>query len=227
MQWVPRRSEGPVRSGWISGLLALSLLAAACASDDDDRPVGPTVPSGGSSTTTSMTVAPTSTTVPAASYDVPEVINQAYVQRVVSAYDEVLGDAIRVLKRDGGVSEEFLKHLLAIYSEQEFEFQQRFWLESVDGGVVAKYRDQPGDPRNEVLRLARADRQCLVTEVRQSYSEVLRDGVDPAATPQDDYLVLVQKTAARDPLSLNPTPWVVAFSGFKTDNSAPFDKCGP
>ncbi len=61
------------------------------------------------------------------SYDVPETVDQAYVQRVVTAYDKVLGDAIRVLKRDGEVNDEFLKHLLAIYTAPEFEVHELAW----------------------------------------------------------------------------------------------------
>jgi hypothetical protein len=37
--------------------------------------------------------------------------------------------------------------------------------------------------------------------------------------------VLVQKKPGRDPLAVNPTPWVMAFDGSKNDNSVPVNSC--
>lgn len=204
-------------------VVAAIVIAGACSGGDEgDPPLGPTVPLGGTSTT-STTVAPTTTTLGPADYDVPEVIDQAYVQRVVSAYDKVLGDAIRVLKRDGGVSEEFLKHLLAIYTEEEFEFQQKAWLESVGAGRVEQTSASAGDPVTTVVGLTEASAGCVIARVEQDDSaNFLGESVE---SPQDDYVVLVRKKEGRDPLDVNSTPWVMSFDGFKDDNSVPRNSC--
>ena len=214
-----------VRRASTLAVMAALLVVGACKGGGEDPPVGPTVPLGGTSTTaTSTTVAPTSTTLGPEAYEVPAVIDQAYVQRVVSAYDKVLGDAIRVLKRDGGLSEEFLKHLLAIYTAEEFEFQQKLWAESVAQGRVERTPEDAKDPVTTVTELRRADRTCVVARAERDFSPNLTG--EQAESPQDDFVVLVARDMDRDPLSLNPTPWVLAFDGYNVDNSEPNEKCG-
>lgn len=204
---------------WVAAAVSCLALAGAC-SDDEKGVTGATVPTAGDATTTSG--APTTTVPP--SYDVPETIDQAYVQRVVSAYDKVLGDAIRVLKRDGVINEEFLNHLLAIYTADEFDFQQRAWIDSIDAGRLNQTPENPGDPVTTVGAIADASPSCIIARAEQDDSA---DFVGtPVESPQDDYVVLVRKKPDRDPLSLNPTPWVMAFDGFKKDNSIPRNSCG-
>lgn len=219
--WGPGRRTPVTVRRWVAiGLVAL--LAGACSGGGDDGLTGPTIPTDTRVTTTTSTT----TTLAPASYDVPEVIDQAYVQRVVSAYDKVLGDAIRVLKRDGGVSDEFLKHLLAIYTAEEFEFAQKLWLEEVAGGRLGKTPDAPADPATAIVALQRSDLQCVIARAERDYSPTLLPGITPIESENDDYVVLVRKKPDRDPLALNPTPWVMAFDGFKNDNSVPTNSCG-
>lgn len=201
----------------IAAVICLT-LAGAC-SDDGKDPKGATVPTADDATTTSA--APTTTTSP--SYDVPETIDQAYVQRVVSAYDKVLGDAIRVLKRDGVIRDEFLHHLLAIYTADEFEFQQKLWRESLAKGRVADTPDSPGDPRTTVSAVQSITPVCVVARADRDFSANLRG--EQVESPQDDYIALVPKQSGRDPLNVNATPWVMTFDGYKADNSVPSDEC--
>lgn len=202
----------------VAALLALS--GSAC-SDGAAGPSGATVPQGDdSSSTTSST---SSTTVASVSYEVPEVIDQAYVQRVVSAYDQVLGDAIRVLKRDGALTEEFLHHLLAIYTEEEFEVHQRAWAEAVADGRLRRTPDMPGNPSTLVHHLVEATPTCIIVRADTDLRATLVD--EPEESPQDDYIVLVRKQDGRDPQRLNPTPWVMSFDGAKNDGSVPKNSC--
>jgi hypothetical protein len=199
-------------------LLVVSLLAGgACfGRGNGDNGVGPTVPPGGTSSTTSTSVV---------SYDVPAVIDLPYVKRVVSAYDHALGDAIRVLVRDQGLSDEFLKYLVGLYTEPEFEFQQKLWSEEVSGGRLAKTQPQPGDPRTTVLTLVRGDARCVIARAERDYGPTLLPEHPPIESAQDDYIVLVPEKPGRDPLNINPTPWALAFDGFKEDNSVPTNSC--
>lgn len=202
----------------VAAVLGAALLTA-CAGDGRAASPGPTVP-------TEPEVAATTTSTTTLSYDVPETIDQAYVQRVVSAYDKVLGDAIRILVRDRGVTEEFLKHLLAIYTEPEFEVQQRLWIESSQTGGLERRKDVPADPGTAVLQVVEATRTCVITRVDRDFGPTFRDGEQEVDPPEDDYIVLVQKRPGRDPLMVNPTPWVMSFDGFKNDNSVPRNSCG-
>jgi len=225
MSGAARRTATGMRGMRIVVVSVALMVAGACSGGDDEPPVGPTVPPGGTSSTTSTTTPAPSTTLSPADYAVPEVIDQAYVQRVVSAFDKVLGDAIRVLKRDGGLSEDFLKHLLAIYTAPEFEGQQTSWQDALRLGDLQKRPPVPQDPITAVVRVARADSKCITAEVDRDMRPTLSPGVEPAESEQPDYVVLVRKQSGRDPLGLNPTPWVMAFDGFKIDGSEPINSC--
>lgn len=220
-RWRTVSFVGRTGVGWA---LAMVVLVTTACSDGRGSQTGATVPPG-DTFPTSTTVA-TTTTAAVESYDVPEVIDQAYVQRVVSAYDKVLGDAIRVLKRDGAVTEEFLGYLVGLYSESQFEFQQRLWVEAVAMGDLAKRPDVPGDPRTAVLRLVKADRTCVIAQIQRDFSATLLAGVAQDESPEDDYVVLVPGDGSRDPRRVNPTPWSLSFDGFKLSNEPPLNSCG-
>lgn len=202
----------------VAAMVATLLVAGACSDGRSSQP-GATVPPGGDEPSTS---APATTLGPEA-YAVPEMIDEAYVQRVVSAYDKVLGDAIRILVRDQGASEDFLEHLLAIYTEPEFDAQQRFWLEGIAEGDLKKRPAVPRDPITKVLHLSELSQQCIIARTDRDRRPTLT--VEPEESPEDDYVVLVRKRPGRDPAGLNPTPWVMAFDGFKLDNSVPRNSC--
>jgi hypothetical protein len=201
-------------------LVSAALLAGACSNGGGVGRTGPTIPEERSTTTS-----PSTSTLDPAAYTVPETIDQAYVQRVVSAYDHVLGDAIRVLKRDGGLSDDFLKHLLAIYTEPEFEFQQKLWAEELSAGRPAKTPSTAGDPITRVLSVARGDSHCITAKVTRDFAPTLLPGEPPTSPEHDHYVVLVTRRQAPDPLKVNPTPWVLAFDGSKNDNSVPVNSC--
>lgn len=194
---------------------AVGLVAASCTGGAADERTGPTVPE------TLAPVASTSTTAP--SYDIPAAIDHAYVQKVVTAYDKALGDAIRVLVREKAVTEEFLKYLVGIYTEQEFDVQQRGWSEAVAEGDIEKRPPNPGDPVTTVLRVVEADQKCVIARADRDNRPTLN--VEPEESTQDNYMVLVRKKPGRDPLNINPTPWVMSFDGAKLDNSVPRNSC--
>lgn len=210
-----------MQRAWGPAAVAVAMAVAGACSDGRESQPGATVPPGGDGAATSAPA----TTLPAQSYEVPEVIDEAYVQKVVSAYDQVLGDAIRILVRDQGVSEDFLEHLLAIYTEPEFESQQRGWLEAVAQDDLRSRPESPGDPLTRVIKLERADSKCITVEVDRDFRPTLKPGVVPAESAEADYVVLVRKKPGRDPSKQNPTPWVMAFDGFKQDGTVPVNSC--
>lgn len=220
--WGPGRRTPVTVRRWVVVAVAGLTVAGACSGGDDDGITGPTIPTDTRVTTTTSTT----TTVAPASYDVPEVIDQAYVQRVVSAYDKVLGDAIRDAMKKRRVDETFLKYLIGIYGPDEIEFQQNLWVEAAnDGSLFARSLDEPGDPKTAVLALVESRTNCVVVRAERDYAPTLRDGETAPESPQDDYIVLTPKPIGRDPLNVNLTPWVMAFDGFKKDNSVPSEAC--
>lgn len=209
-----------MQRAWGPAAVAVAMAVAGACSDGRESQPGATVPPGGDGAATSAPA----TTLPAQSYEVPEVIDEAYVQKVVSAYDQVLGDAIRILVRDQGVSEDFLEHLLAIYTEPEFDVHQRAWRETIAQGDLAKRPEKSGDPVTTVLTLIDATPTCVIARADRDLRATTT--VEPEESPQDDYIVLVRKREGRDPAQVNPTPWVMSFDGFKNDNSVPRASCG-
>ncbi|MGH9285366.1 MAG: hypothetical protein ACRD0M_06795 [Acidimicrobiales bacterium] len=203
-------------------VIALAGMALATAACDPAGPVaGPTGATVGTEPAVATTATATATTVP--SYDVPEVIDLAYVQRVASAFDRVRGDAIRVLVRDQRPSKEFLDRLLGMYADAAFQFRLQVWAESLVQGDLDDRPANPGDPVTTVISLVEASETCVIARADRDLRPTLT--VDPEETPQDDYIVLVRKKPGRDPRSVNPTPWVMSFDGFKIDNSVPRNSC--
>lgn len=191
----------PVR--WARLLLAVVLLGGCSGGRGDDT----LLPPASSSTT--------------ADYSVPTVIDAAYVEKVMEALDHVYGDAIRILARERQITKEFLEHLAAIYTPNQFEFTQRIWVRDVASGLKGLRRN-PGDPATQVQELLRADATCIVVRVNRDFSQT-NEQVDQV-TPQE-YVALVPAPSTS---SLNPTPLILSFDGFVAtpEGAPPEQPCG-
>lgn len=188
---------------WARLLLAVALLGGCSGGRDDD------------------TLPPPATSSTSVDYSVPAVIDVAYVEKVMAALDHVYGDAIRILAKERQISKEFLEHLAAIYTPDQFEFTQGIWVRDVSSGLSGLRRD-PGDPKTHVQELMRAERACIVVRVDRDFSPIN----EPAdkATPQE-YVALVP---ASNEHPLNPTPWILSFDGFVAtpEGAVPEQPCG-
>lgn len=192
--------------GW-RVLLAATLVLGAC---NGGR-------GGASDTTLPPRASTTASTAP--DYSVPEVIDVAYVEKVMAALDHVYGDAIRILARDRQITQDFLEHLAAIYGERFFRLVQRSWSEEVRNGLT-DVASAPGDPRADVVRLIRSDRQCIVAAVNRDFAAIRRSV--PVNTPQR-FIGLVPAGRRTNPI--NPTTWILAYDGWNSDGSEPIDPC--
>ncbi|MDQ3756591.1 MAG: hypothetical protein M3394_01920 [Actinomycetota bacterium] len=190
---------------WARLLLAVVLLGGCSGGRDDD-----TLPPPASSSTT-------------VDYSVPAVIDVAYVEKVMEALDHVYGDAIRILAREREITPEFLEHLAAIYTEQEFRIAERAWVQDVAGGLP-NLRHAPGDPATTVKEALRLDSHCVLIAVDRHFRQSRSNETD---TPQK-YLGLVPKVPNRDRQNLNPTPWMISFDGFVSEppGAVPESPCG-
>ena len=188
-------------------IVSLALLAGGCrhGRGDDSLPPTPTV--------TTATTAP--------SFDVPAVIDAAYVGRVMAALDHVYGDGVRHLAQSRTVDEEFLKHLVAIYNPRIYGLAQDLWVKLQARGF-AGLAAAPGDPTTRIDTLLRADRECVLIQGDRNLTP-LHTTDDP--TNHDRFVALTPERPDRNPDNLNPTPWTINFSGQQTDGSAPVDAC--
>lgn len=184
-------------------LLVAALLVGAC---DGGR-------GGSTDTTLPPRVSTTASTVP--DYTVPAVIDVAYVEKVMAALDHVYGDAIRILARERRITQDFLEHLAAIYAPEEFEFAQRIWVHDVASGLQG-LRADPGDPRTEIQRLVTTRSDCVLFAARRDFSRTRTTPDKP--TPQWFVALKLRSVATTDH---NPTPFVIAFDGFKPDGTEP------
>src|SRR5687767_16003456 len=104
---------------WARLLLAVALLGGCDSGGRDDDTLPPPV------STSSTTV----------DYSVPEVVDVAYVEKVMDALDHVYGDAIRTLARERTITEDFLSRLAAIYTPSEFGLVQDIWVKDLAEGL--------------------------------------------------------------------------------------------
>lgn len=188
---------------WARLLLAVALLGGCSGGRDDD------------------TLPPPATSSTSVDYSVPDVIDVAYVEKVVTALDHVYGDAIRILAKERQITKEFLEYLAAIYTPKQFEFTQGIWVRDVASGLSG-LRPDPGDPKTHVQELIQADRECIVVRVDRDFSSTNEQ--PDQATPQE-YVAVVPAPNERP---LNPTPWVLSFDGFVAtpEGAAPEQPCG-
>ena len=163
----------------------------------------------------------TTTSSTAVSYEVPAVIDAAYVSRVMAALDHVYGDAVRHLAKTRHADEEFLKYLVAIYTDRFFRLAQDAWVKDEARGFP-RLASSPGDPVTTVQDLVRADPGCVVFAAGRDFAPTTSGPPDP--TPQR-YVGLVPIPPGRDAGRLNPTPWAMSYDGFTSTGSVPEDPC--
>jgi hypothetical protein len=206
---MPRvRRKTPIVSLLVVGALGLGLAACqdgGASGADDTLPSPPT----------------SSTTAAPPSYDVPAVIDAAYVARVMQALDHVYGNGVRHLAQVRTVDEEFLKHLVAIHNPRIYNLVQDLWVKTQAQGF-AGLRADPGDPVTRVDKLLRADRECVLIEGDRNLSP-LHTADD--LTNHHRFVALAPLRADRNPGGLNPTPWAINFSGEAAADTPPEDVC--
>lgn len=175
---------------------------------------------GGSSDDTLPPPRTTATTAPA-TFDIPAVIDTAYVARVMQALDHVYGDAVRLLARTHQVNEDFLRYLVAIHNPRLFGLVQDLWVKIQARGFEG-LATSPGDPRTRIDTLLRADRDCVLIQGDRDTSPLY---VTDRPTDHDRYVALTPLRLDRNPGGTNPTPWTINFTGQRDDGSAPEDVC--
>jgi hypothetical protein len=141
-----------------------ALLLSACA----DRPATPEVPSA-TVQTAPATTATTATTNP---YDVPAVIDVAYVNRVLAWLDQFEGDIARSIMSSRSLKADDVARLRAIHaSDGAFQVALdaiQFDIRSGFSGALPN----PGATRTVVIEILSAKSSCIYVKVDRDYTAV-------------------------------------------------------
>ncbi len=183
----------------------MATALAACGGKSE--PLGPTatVPIG------------TTTTNP---YAVPQVIDEAYVNRVLAGLDHAAGEMLRLVVSTKTIPPEALERLRALYIGSPRQNQlSLFSADAADG--FANYRPSPSDHETVISRLIVASPDCIFAEVLRDYSGASLTASEPTTlwvvlVPSDKYVVRSV---------YNSTNWVYIYDGLERDGTAPEDPC--
>lgn len=192
--------------------LAAAVVLTGCASEGEGNAV-PTVPS--SVSTTSTTTAPDISII-------PEVIDEAYLNAVFAALDEVDGQAARIIVATRKLTPDALARLNAIYSDEEFQIQLETWATVFrKDPELSTIKPVPPNRKTTVRRIITATRGCVWMEVQRDQSDAATVPLEPTI----EYVALRPLDESNDPRRLNPTPWMITAEGFNEDSSEPGNQC--
>ncbi|MDQ4133904.1 MAG: hypothetical protein M3179_12040 [Actinomycetota bacterium] len=193
---------------WRAALLAVvAALVSACSNGDE---AGPTATVG--------TAAPTTATTDP--YAVPEVIDVAYVNKVLAGLDQVSGDIARIVLQTRTIPPEAVDRLKTLYTGESLQLSLDLLQQDMRKGF-SDYKTDPGNPKTTVMKLITAKPDCIFAEVRRDASEL-------ATTPRSPSTVWVSLrplNPAADPNNYNPTRWFFAYDGFEQGRVQPADPC--
>lgn len=197
---------------FLVGLVVVGLLGAACGGSDDRADLGPTatVPEAPSSTTTTNP------------YAVPEVIDVAYVNRVLAGLDQAVGEVVRLVVKTKTIPPEAVERLKALYVGEFLQLTIDGFQKDMRNGF-AGYQASPGNKKTTVAGLRSARSDCIFAEVRRDFSEV---SLDPNPQLSTQWVALTQSgNSDGNGYHYNPTLWRFKYDGFQPGFVAPKDPC--
>ncbi len=194
-------------------LVAVGLGLAAC-SGSGDSSADPTVPTAASTSSTTARAIDVSI--------IPEQIDEAYLNAVLAALDEVDGQATRIIVATKRFPPEAADLLNSIYSDEEFDRQAELWFASIGHDPELKGIRPDADRRKTAVeRIIEASPQCIWLAIRRDYSAV---NFDPGPD-ETEYLALEPLDRSNDPTQTNKTPWMITYDGKLQDDMQPKKPC--
>ncbi len=191
----------------VVGVLVASSVLAACGGKDE--PAGPTA------------TVPSATTTTIDPYVVPEVIDEAYVNRVLAGLDQAVGDVTRQIIAERALSNEAADRVTALYLGDALVLK----LQGYQSDVLrefAGYRENPGNKRTIVTELITGESACIFAKVERDASAV---SLNPDSQLATQWVALAPLDGTKDPTRYNRVGWMYTFEGFLQDLSAPADPC--
>lgn len=154
---------------------------------------------------------------------IPMRVDEAYLNAVLAALDEVEGEATRLIYASKRFTPEAAALLNAIYSDEESDRQSNGRLSALaNDPELRAIKPNPGNRKTTVTRIITAKPVCVWMAVERDHT---LDSVTPA-TPRAEFLALRPLDKANDPKGRNRTAWMIASEGFNPDGSEPGDPCG-
>lgn len=197
----------------LAALLVGMLALGACSDGNDGGAADPTVPTAPSTSSTSA--APDVSVI-------PEKIDEAYLNAVLVALDEVDGQATRIIAATKRFPPEAADLLNSIYSDEEFQRQADLWFASIGHDPELKgIRPNPGNRKTVVERVIAAAPSCIWMAIRRDHSAV---NVDPGPD-RTEYVALQPLDRANNPKRSNPTAWMMAYDGYVKGEAEPSKPC--
>ena len=167
--------------------------------------------SGGGSTTTvpigpssaSSLVQPATTSV--TSFEVPAVIDLAYVQRVLETIYHLEGEAVRHVYAKKLPDAELNERLEAIFGGPRLaEAKQVLGRNAAEGFV--QFANPPGDAQVRAVEIIQATASCMVVRADLEYGPQFKE----PGPPQPQAVIQLGRAKVG---TLNPTGWGVLFAG--------------
>jgi len=155
----------------------------------------------------------TTTTNP---YAIPEVIDAAYVNRVLAGLDAATSEVIRLVVTTRSIPPESIERLQAIYSEPAL-FQLRLDLFQDDlRRQLGGYKPNPGANATTVIELLSTTTTCV-------FAKVSRDASAVAIAPDPRFSIkwIAMKPFPSANRAYNDTGWGLIYEGFERDLTAP------
>lgn len=188
-------------------LLLATAVMAACGDDGEDV-------AGTTTTTRPTTTSSTATTEPEDPWAVPEDIDEAYVQRVLTELYRLDGEARRIAVREGMVTEEVIELVQRVYAPKGAAERGNELIESSIDRFPGVH-DPPGDVRLTVqqIELQRQDApspRCVVVSISADFTAVVENG-------SDDLRYFVELVEGEG----NETGWLIRNEAVRSDGSRP------
>jgi hypothetical protein len=193
---------------WRAVAVGAAVLMFAGCSDGGDGAIG--APSA-----TVPTLPPqTTTTNP---YAIPDVIDAAYVNRVLAGLDAAVGDIVRHLTRSKALPLDTPERLKGLYGNNDSLNIQFGLLQQYERFHLSELPPVPGDRKTSVDDLLFAQRSCIYAAVTRDYSPV----VGRSQPSRKEWVALRPLPSGGDPIGVNPTGWVYTYDGTSPDGQPP------
>lgn len=189
-------------------LLVLLLLVAGCTDTSGGAGTATTTTTGPvPAIATTVTQVPTTTLAPgvAPPFQMPAVVDVAYVQRLLDTVYRLDGEATRRAFVTGAPDAEVDERLVAIFGDPALtEAKQVLADQAADG--FTRLANPPGDATVRVLEVLQAAPACIVVRADLDRGPVFREPRPAAAR-------VMISLARADVLAFNPTGWGVVSAG--------------
>jgi hypothetical protein len=176
----------------VVSLLLVAAVLTGCGDDGEEA-----------ATTTTTRPKATTTTDP---FAVPDRIDAAYVQRVLTEHERVLGDAFRLAMQEGEVTQGVEERVRAIHAERPAAAELDDMRAAAAEGFPNARRGR-GDRLVDQVALTHAAPDCIGVTARYLFDEVLEEPVDPVAV----VIELRELPEGTDPVGYNRTGWLEVY----------------